>query len=155
MLLLLLLSTAAASERVALEYKPVEIARWRKLGEPAPTDPKRLVLALKQKNVKLLTQVALNVSTPSHPAYGQHMTADDVAELVAPPAGALDAVLAWLEDTGVPRSALAITKAADFVVCDTDVAAAERLQARMDTRMGTWAWAWAWARAWAWAWAWT
>ena len=58
----------------------------------------------------------LEVSDPSHPDYGRHLSIGEVDALVAPDAGAVAAVTAWLlGETSATPSDLAFTGNSDFV----------------------------------------
>lgn len=43
----------------------------------------------------------MDVSTPSHPRYGQHLKRAELKELIKPRAESTDAVLNWLKESGV------------------------------------------------------
>ena len=43
------------------------------------------MVALKQQNLDLLAQHALEVSDPDSDLYGEHWTKEEITELVAPP----------------------------------------------------------------------
>jgi tripeptidyl-peptidase-1 len=44
----------------------------------------------------------MEISTPSHPRYGQHLKRHELKQLVKPREESTDAVLSWLEDAGIP-----------------------------------------------------
>ena len=67
------------------------------------------------------------VSTPSHPRYGQHLTNDQVNELVKPTHDTLDLVHDWLLDSGIDRAQLGYNKAKDFIKVSLPVSAVESL----------------------------
>jgi tripeptidyl-peptidase-1 len=54
-----------------------------------------------QHNHDLFDQTLMEISTPSHPRYGQHLKRDELKELVKPRAESTDAVLSWLKESGV------------------------------------------------------
>lgn len=118
---------AAANERVILE-PDTKVHGWQPLRDPPPfSDPKRLYVALKQRNVDTSLSSALAVSMPTDARYGSHLSLDDIVDLVSPPQSSVDAVLRWLFSAGVPRSATSVTASRDFIVVDTDVRTAELL----------------------------
>lgn len=43
----------------------------------------------------------MEVSTPSHPRYGKHLTRDELKDLIKPRVESTDAVLTWLKQSGV------------------------------------------------------
>ena len=125
---------AASDERIVLEgdsklhWQPNCIPRlgWQPMSSPPlPSDPKRLYVALKQRNVEMLAETAIEISTPTHARYGDHLSLEEVATLVSPPQSSLDAVLGWIAASGA--SSTAVTASRDFVVVDTNVRTAEVL----------------------------
>lgn len=46
----------------------------------------------------------MEISTPNHPRYGQHLKREQLKELIKPRAESTDAVLNWLKTSGVPSS---------------------------------------------------
>ena len=67
------------------------------------------------------------VSIPSHPRYGQHLTAEEVKDLVRPTDNTLDQVHDWLEDNGINRAQLEYNQAKDWVKVSLPVSTVEKL----------------------------
>ena len=44
----------------------------------------------------------MEISTPSHPRYGQHLKRHELKQLIKPREESTNAVLSWLEDSGIP-----------------------------------------------------
>jgi tripeptidyl-peptidase-1 len=44
----------------------------------------------------------LDISTPSHSRYGQHLKREELKDLIKPRAESSDAILNWLKDSGIP-----------------------------------------------------
>lgn len=65
---------------------------WTKITSPVEYQTISLQIALKQQNSDALTKIALEVSDPSHPRYGQYLSAKQVRDLVAPSNATIDAV---------------------------------------------------------------
>ena len=131
-------SPSAESGRTVLEPVPAgQFYGWRTLGEPGPAEPKRLWLALTQRDAAELAAAATHVSTPSHPRYGQHLSLAAVNALIAPPETAVNAVLKWLEEAGVPSANITMSVARDFMVVNTNVHTAEALLNATFIRYGT------------------
>lgn len=84
-------------------------------------------MALQPRNQRKLHDVLMAVSDPFSDAYGQHLSLDELAALVAPSAAVLDAVAAWIAAAGADVVSLVPTK--DFVTVRAVPAAAERLLA--------------------------
>jgi tripeptidyl-peptidase-1 len=55
-----------------------------------------------QPNHDLFEQTLMEISTPSHSRYGQHLKRDELKQLIKPRAESTNAVLSWLEDSGIP-----------------------------------------------------
>ena len=67
------------------------------------------------------------VSVPSHPRYGQHLTALEVKELVKPTDDTLEQVHNWLFDNGIDHAQLSYNEAKDWIKISLPVSAVERL----------------------------
>ena len=74
---------------------------------------------------------ATPVSIPSHPRYGQHLTEDEVNELVKPTDDTTTLVHDWLIENGVDRAKLSYNKAKDWIKVSLPVGTIERL---LDTK---------------------
>ncbi|KAI9045526.1 S53 family peptidase [Aspergillus affinis] len=81
---------------------------WIKGSAPPPYQQMRFHLALHQEKASEFEQRVVDLSTPSHPSYGQHMKREDIKDFVRPSAGALDPVLFWLASKDVPSETLDI-----------------------------------------------
>ncbi|KAF8259985.1 subtilisin-like protein [Lactarius quietus] len=88
---------------------------WESLGRPPLSTTIDLYITLKPHNENALIDVLYNVSTPGHPEqvlhsfphkgtyiYGEHLSREQVAELVAPHSRTLKLVNAWLKHNGIP-----------------------------------------------------
>jgi tripeptidyl-peptidase-1 len=53
-------------------------------------------VAVKQQNVDRLEQMVYDMSTPGHASYGQHLSGQEVLDIVRPKAEASGIVLNWL-----------------------------------------------------------
>jgi tripeptidyl-peptidase-1 len=71
------------------------------------------------------------VSDPFHERYGQHLSAEDVNELVKPADETLDQVHEWLQDYGIDESQLQYSNARDWISVTLSVKDVERL---LDTK---------------------
>ncbi|KAI0040752.1 hypothetical protein FA95DRAFT_825963, partial [Auriscalpium vulgare] len=93
---------------------------------PAASDKVlRLRLALKQTDIKGLQDALYDVSTPSSPNYGQHLSKEEVNEFVAPKAETVAAVNAWLAENGL--TATKMSPAGDWIGIQTTVEKANEL----------------------------
>ncbi|KAH9031414.1 subtilisin-like protein [Lactarius deliciosus] len=77
---------------------------WQNMGHPPADTTIDLHIALKAKNDNALIDALIEVSSPGHPKHGEHLSREEVGELVAPPLDVLELANAWLEHHGVHLS---------------------------------------------------
>ena len=102
---------------------------WRLLREPSPSTSLQLRIALHQQNVAAFEQAVIDLSTPGHPKYGQHMKLEQIKAMLRPTNAAINGVLGWLESEGVPNSDL--LHESDWIHFNITVARAEKM---LDTK---------------------
>ena len=73
----------------------------RRVGPCAPETPVRISVLLHAKDARALRDAVHDVSDPKADGYGRHLSPDQVRDLVAPGYQDLDAVLAFLRDSGL------------------------------------------------------
>lgn len=56
-----------------------------------------------QENRDLFERTLMEVSTPSHPRYGQHLKRDELKALIKPRVESTDSVLNWLAESGIEK----------------------------------------------------
>lgn len=95
MLVLQLLLASVAAARV-MHSLPGVPDGWTFVRDASSTDRVALRIALRQQYAEELEAVVLNVSTPSHPDYGRHLTRDGLRSYTAPAADSVAAVSTWL-----------------------------------------------------------
>jgi tripeptidyl-peptidase-1 len=88
-----------------------------------------LICVQLQPNQYLFEQTLMEVSTPSHPKYGQHLKRDELKALLRPSVEATGAIIDWLEDSGVRSSD--IEDDGEWINFVAPVSTAEKM---MDTR---------------------
>jgi tripeptidyl-peptidase I len=86
-----------------------------------------LRIGLKQSRFDELERHLYEVSVPSHRRYGQHLTIDEVNELVRPTENALELVHDWLSQYGIDTSQLRYSPARDWIKVRLPVNQIERL----------------------------
>lgn len=101
--LLSLVSSSIAVFGVFESLKAVP-SGWKQLGTPSPNTRIHLRIALKKSNQDLFEKTLFAVSTPDHPKYGQHLKREELKAMLKPAAESTDAVLSWLEESGVSSS---------------------------------------------------
>ncbi|GAB7341341.1 hypothetical protein MBLNU457_7605t2 [Dothideomycetes sp. NU457] len=74
---------------------------WFEVGIPPPDQLLNFHIALKEPTPGLVEKTLYEVSTPGHHRYGKHLTRDELKELVRPDAKVTEAVVSWLEQTGI------------------------------------------------------
>ena len=75
-------------------------------------------------NVSVLTRV---VSDPDHARYGQHLSAEEVDELVRPTSQTHDLVHDWLQENGIELENLSYSTAKDWIVVHLPIEQVEKL----------------------------
>lgn len=61
----------------------------------------QISLLTRQENPDLFERTLMEVSTPSHPRYGQHLKREELKNLIKPRVESTNAVLDWLQSSGV------------------------------------------------------
>ncbi|KAJ6508106.1 family S53 protease [Mycena vulgaris] len=103
---ILSLTLSAASNALILHEKRDAAPAGFSLSSPASADTMlHLRMALKQSDPTGLEQALHDVSTPSSPLYGKHLTSEEVASYTKPSADSFDAVVSWLKNKQLPFSA--------------------------------------------------
>lgn len=115
-----LLASVVAADRVAFFDTGARVGYTR---APAPHDVRvSFTLSLVQRNVEKIQSIALAVSTPGHPQYGQFLRQAEIDDLTAPEPAHLAAVTTWLRGAGV-----SFTVKRELVRVSTSVRAAAAL----------------------------
>ncbi|KAF8268102.1 subtilisin-like protein [Lactarius quietus] len=84
-------------------------SNWESIGPPSSNTTIDLHIALLPQNENALIDALYEVSTPTHPKYGVHLSKEQVAQLVAPHQDTLDLVDSWLKYHGIPRSSISVS----------------------------------------------
>ncbi|EIW59803.1 subtilisin-like protein, partial [Trametes versicolor FP-101664 SS1] len=105
-----------------------EIPRGWELHGPAPADYTfDMRIGLKQDKFDELVTSLYEVSDPAHERYGQHLSKEEVAALVAPHPDSVDLVEEWLSAHGLDVASSQRSHAGDFVTIRVSVAQAEKM----------------------------
>ncbi|KAJ7930918.1 family S53 protease [Mycena leptocephala] len=103
----ILLTIGSASNVLTLHEKRDGAPAGFLLSSPAPSDAMlHLQMALKQSDTAGLEQVLRDVSTPGNPAYGKHLTSEEVALYTKPSAESFDAAISWLRQRNLLHRAV-------------------------------------------------
>ncbi|KAF3931078.1 Aorsin [Dactylellina cionopaga] len=89
-----------------------------------PSTPIKLRIHLTQENVPEFERAVIDMSTPGHASYGNHMNQDQIDAMLRPRAETTDSVKSWLESQGLGN---ALTFKNDWIVVSTTVGQAESL----------------------------
>lgn len=103
---------------------------WVLHGQPAPHHTIELQIALPQPNFDELERHLYEVSDPAHHRYGQHLSKEEVEELVTPHPESLAAVNTWLGTFGLSEDEFIRSPAKDWISVKVPVSVAEKM---MDT----------------------
>ncbi|KAI0675673.1 peptidase S8/S53 domain-containing protein [Trametes maxima] len=105
-----------------------EVPRGWELHGPAPDDYTfDMRIGLKQDRFDELVTALYEVSDPAHERYGQHLSKEDVAALVAPHPNSVSLVDAWLSAHGLDLSSSQRSHAGDWVTIRVSVGQAEKM----------------------------
>jgi tripeptidyl-peptidase I len=95
--------------------------------DKSPVNPQSKLKAriqLKQQNLALFEQRVLDVSTPGHELYGQHMDQATISNMLKPSAQDEEKVVSWLLRHGLQKQ---MTVSSDWIYLDTTVGQMEDL----------------------------
>ncbi|KAG6211710.1 hypothetical protein E4U50_002108 [Claviceps purpurea] len=106
------------------ENRPMRYIK-REAANGDQTIPVRI--ALKQENIDQGMDLILKVSDPDSPDYGKHYTADQIINLFAPKQETIDAVKAWLVESGVPADSISLSKSRGWLMFNSPVNKLESL----------------------------
>jgi tripeptidyl-peptidase-1 len=112
-------------KHVVHERKPHLPAAWRRSVKIHGDSVIPMKIALTQNNLHRAEEFLMEVSHPESPNFGQHWSAQKIAETFAPNQETVDAVREWLADAGIEDSKQ--TQSKNWIVADVTVAQAEDL----------------------------
>ncbi|KAF8638577.1 hypothetical protein AX17_002119 [Amanita inopinata Kibby_2008] len=129
-------SYAAPHSTAHLAKESVHVPRgWVKHSVPPADHIISLRIGLPQSNVAVLEQHLYEISDPEHSRYGQHLSKEQVEELVAPHPGSISAVDSWLASFGLGENDIVRSPAKDWVTLRVPVALVEEM---LDTTYHVW-----------------
>ena len=100
---------------------------WSRVSKPPSDHLVDLQIGLKQDRFDELEKHLYEVSDPSHHRYGQHLSEEEVNELVKPSNDALSQVQDWLESHNIVSSHFDFSKAKDWIKVRLPVESVEKL----------------------------
>jgi tripeptidyl-peptidase-1 len=105
---------------------------WVVLEKASAEEKHTVSIAVKQKNLDLLHDKLMEVSSPNSPKRGQYLTWEEAHQLTANP-DATAAILSWLKENGV--EVRSVHKHGHYIKAKTDVSTWERLLSTSFSRM--------------------
>lgn len=97
-------------------------------GDPAPPDHiLELKIGIPQAHFDILEKHLYEISDPYHERYGQHLSKEQVEELVAPHPDSLAIVDKWLFSHGLEHADLNRSPAKDWITVHVPVSKAEEM----------------------------
>jgi tripeptidyl-peptidase-1 len=79
---------------------------WSRGDKPPAAKIIKFRLAIAQYNAREFEQKVIELSTPGHPSYGQHMNRDEVKQFLTPPHAISDRIIEWLQSENVPANSI-------------------------------------------------
>jgi len=101
---------------------------WKMVADTPADESVSALFMLKHQPEKMreLEETVWAVSDPKNSRYGEHLTRDQTAELLAPANGNVERLTAWLKASGVPASSIDFPNS-DMVELQTTATVAEKL----------------------------
>lgn len=115
----------ASSSTYAVKERHVVPRAWTEAGPADKSQVMHLQIGLKQRNEGVIERHLLEVSNPHHERYGQHLSAQEVHDLVAPADETVDAVRDWLLEHDI--SDIGLSPAKDWIHIVVPIGKAEEL----------------------------
>ena len=100
---------------------------WVKHSPASPDHIIHLRIGLPQPNFDTVERHLFEISDPYHERYGNHMSKEEVEELVAPHPDSVRLVEEWLADHGIGQDSLSQSPAKDWVTIKVPVSVAEKM----------------------------
>ncbi|CAI7677989.1 unnamed protein product [Penicillium pancosmium] len=97
---------------------------WKRGERPSPYTSINFRLALNQSTVEF-QQAVIDISTPAHPKYGQHMTREEMRELLHPEPDTMNNVVTWLISENVAPNVIIVE--GSWITFQIPLAQAERM----------------------------
>ncbi|PYI07857.1 tripeptidyl-peptidase sed3 [Aspergillus sclerotiicarbonarius CBS 121057] len=99
-------AVAAKPRYVVVEQLNSVPTGWTKGVTPSPSTPMKFWLAIDHEYKAEFEQKVIDLSTPGHQNYGQHMKREDVRAFLRPSDQASQTILSWLQSEFVPSDSI-------------------------------------------------
>lgn len=113
-----------------LEDAPLD---WIKGDKPSPLALIKFRIAVNSPNLAAFEQTVIELSTPGHPSYGQHMSREQVRQLLRPSPDVSNQILSWLISENISPDSIELD--GDWVAFQAIVSQAERM---LKTKFSSW-----------------
>lgn len=100
---------------------------WTREAEAPANHLISLRIGLHQRNFDLLEKHLYEVSDPTHTRYGEHLSKEEVEDLVSPHPDSLRTVDAWLSEFNLKEDDITRSPAKDWVILTIPIGLAEKM----------------------------
>lgn len=98
---------------------------WLRGDQPDPSTLIKFRLSVDSGNIESFQQNVIDLSTPGHPSYGQHLSLEQVRQQLSPPPEVSNRIVSWLNSENITADSIATD--GNWFTFSTSVAQAERL----------------------------
>lgn len=98
---------------------------WIKGDKPSPLAEIKFRLAVNSPDIATFEQKVIDLSTPGHPRYGQHMSRDQVRQLLRPSPGLSNQIISWLNAENISPDSIELD--GNWIAFQATVYQAERM----------------------------
>ncbi|KAF2161061.1 hypothetical protein M409DRAFT_69933 [Zasmidium cellare ATCC 36951] len=109
----------------AVKERHIVPRSWTRVGSASKHETIHLQIGLKQQNEGQIEEHLLEISDPNHHRHGQHMSAEEIREIIQPSDETQELVRAWLEEHGISHGVHSPSK--DFIHVVLPIEKAEEL----------------------------
>lgn len=114
-----------AADRYSIKERHNVPPGWKKIGAVPDSHSISLHIGLAQNNQAEIGRHALEASDPSHPGYGQYLSAGEIQKLIAPSDETIEMVSTWLTEHDIIAASLSPSK--DWITANVPVRKVESL----------------------------
>ncbi|KUJ15936.1 alkaline serine protease [Mollisia scopiformis] len=101
--------------------------QWTKKSKVPDTQILPMRIGLKQSNLEAGHDKLMDISTPGSENYGKHMSPEEIVDFFAPEESTIDAVTAWLAESGIGSDRFALSVNKQWIQFDATTGEAEDL----------------------------
>jgi tripeptidyl-peptidase-1 len=105
----------------------LDLSRWEQAYEADADYVLQVSIALAIQNTDLGVETLLQISDPTSPDYGQHLSAEDVFQMFRPKPDAISGVMEWLGVSGVDQRRISFSHGGGHLTLDLTVQEATSL----------------------------